>query len=75
MAGNFDVFDAYSGGRGNLGLIPGYILAFTKADLLGECGPYPPRGPCVRWTCICFQYFVIGQTAEVACFDHSNRGA
>ena len=43
MAGTFDSFDAYSGGRGNLGLIPGYILAFTKAELLGEYGSYLPR--------------------------------
>ena len=28
-------------GEEDLGLIPGYILAFIKADLLGEYGPYP----------------------------------
>ena len=70
MTGNFDIFDAYSGRRGNLGLIPGYILALTKADLLGEYGPYPPRRPCVRRT----KYVFSVSTDPVEALEDERRG-
>ena len=75
MTGNFDIFDAYSGRPRNSGLIPGYILALTKADLLGSMGHILLGVLALDGQVRVFSPSHRAKTAKVACFNRPNRGA